>query len=208
MLMPGNNSVNELGLRWVTDPPIFVLTDQADIDLAVNTLKANLEDWKEVAVPFSPAASDIDQRDWKSPKRTKQERWNVRIKNTKRFSWGAIGGNFVVVYRVAGAPIGLMAMDELGGTPYVLGLVTHPGSENAGAILLEYAVQKSDEQGKGGKLKIMPENEECREAYLHLGFVGPPDNLMTLDPASRRDIWSKPGPKWLVTKFIGKKYVG
>jgi hypothetical protein len=207
MSMPSSiNSVNELGLKWITDPPIFVLNTSTEIALEVATLKKNLGGWDGVAVPSSPAASDIDRRDWKSPKRTQQERWNVRMHNTKHFPWYAIGGDLVVVYRVAGAPIGLMAMSKILDPPYVCGLVTHPGSENAGGTLLEYAVQKSDEWGKGGKIQLAPDNDECKEAYKHLGFEG--GFMMTLDPASRRDIWSKPGDKWLLTKFIGMKYVG
>jgi hypothetical protein len=207
-----NNSVNELGLTWVTEPPIRVLNTPEEIKAAVEALQNNLVGWGRVGEPTPPAASDFDRRDWKSPKRTQQERWNVRVGDMEHFPWSVIKfaqppDFHVVAYRVAGAPIGLMAMSDMLATPTVNGLVTHPGSENAGGILIEYAVQKSDEWGKGGKLQLTPDNKECEQAYKHLGFEGTPYS-MTLDPASRRDIWSRPGGKWRLTKFIGMKYVG
>ena len=77
--------------------------------------------------------------------------------------------------------------------------------------MTEYAVQKSDEWGEGGRLALWALDDEAREAYKHLGFEGkyhPSSQSMTLDPTRHPDIWSRPGGKWLLTKFIGMKYIG
>ena len=91
------------------------------------------------------------------------------------------------------------------------GLLTHPGSEMAGGILIERAVQTSDMWGRKGKLHLHARDEDAREAYRCLGFEGKThtnDMDMALDPEKKPDIWSRLDSKWRLKKHHGMKYIG
>lgn len=163
-----------------------------------------MKGWDEVAVPDAPGPGDIDQRDWKAPKRTQQERWNDRINSTKLMLGLSFSSELVVEYRVAGEPVGIMALMKMDGRAYVADLVTHPGSEQAGGILMEYAVRQSQNWGSAGKLELYALDEEALVAYQALGFrrKAAASKEMTLTPADCPGVWAKVGgATWTLVKY-------
>jgi hypothetical protein len=111
--------------------------------------------------------------------------------------------HYVVEYRFSTGPIGMMALIDVDPVS-VADLVTHPGSDHAGGILIEHAVQKSEEWGKHGRLKLYALTDDAREAYKALGFVVASGSNMTLDPRSDacKDTWTLvDGILWRLTKY-------
>ena len=88
---------------------------------------------------------------------------------------------------VAGAPIGFMLIDldcHLSPWPYIGLMVTHPGSQGAGGLLIEHAVQRSLETGSLGNLTLLAENGDSHAAFEHLGFVPRSDGYLHLEPGT------------------------
>jgi hypothetical protein len=206
-----NEPASTLNLRWVTVPPIKELSKE-DAQLAVKQLQTNLAGWDPVAVPQNPAADDIDKKDWKAPQRTQQERWNTRLASTDKMVNTEFSGAYFVGYYIDGQPIGVLAMSNFVPFPYINDLVTHPGSDTAGGILIECAVQKSVDWGNSGTLELTALDEDAAEAYKALGFVRKtlpydPDEMI-LDPAKQDQIWCYLDGRWRIKKYIGKRFIG
>jgi hypothetical protein len=207
-----------LNLRWVTEPPIILHTG-VQFALRAKKMLEDLAGWDEVQIPeedgYRPDKLDfitnIDSRDWKIVKRTHQERWNLRIKATVDLVEDMCnvgeGDNdhLYIEYRVSGGPVGLMVMSNantLGHCSISL-LVTHPGSDNAGGVLIEFAVKQAVDWGFNGKITLYPNDDECMRAYEALGFDY--QGSMFLDP-SKSGKWTKVGKTWKLTSQLGKLY--
>ena len=206
LIQPGSQSEKEpkdrqrLNLQWINQPPI-VLLQESEIPVRLQILKNNMKGWDPVAVPDNPGLDDIDQRDWKNPKRSQQERWNDRIDATNRMLDFDFETHHVVEYRFASGPIGIMALIDVDPVS-IADIVTHPGSDQAGGILIEYAVQKSEEWGKHGRLKLYALTDDAQKAYEQLGFVVTTGSNMTLDPKLCANIWTMVGGvQWRLTKY-------
>ena len=196
-----------LNLTWIDSAPIKRLNkNQAAI--AIRQLKANMVGWGEVDVPDPAAPDDINQRDWKEEKRTQQECWNDRIDSTNTMLDMTFDGLINFGYYIAGQPIAVLSISEYA---YIEDLVTHPGSANAGGIMIEYAVNISEEElGEEGKLELYALDDDAQRAYQALGFEGKTsttDKSMKFDPRNT-DKWAKVGGKWCIAKYSGMKYVG
>lgn len=193
-----------LNLTWHVNPPIVVLAEDKVAE-RVARLKENMKGWDEVEVPDVPGPGDIDRHDWKAPKRTQQERWNDRINSTQLMLGVNFSSELVVEYRVAGEPVGIMALAKnVNSRAYVGDLVTHPGSEQAGGILMEYAVRQSQSWGTAGKLELYALNDEALVAYQALGFrpKAAASKEMTLTPADCPGLWAKVGgTTWTLVKY-------
>jgi hypothetical protein len=95
-------------------------------------------------------------------------------------------------------------------------LLAHPGTERAGATLLEFAATLSQQHGCDGKLKLYSLNQNASDFYIKMGFVRTePANpktgggSMVLDPATRDDVWQQGAEgEWMVKTYIGKKFAG
>ncbi len=190
-----------LNLKWITAPPIFKLQPN-DIPQRMTAFRASMDEWGGlVPVPDEPKDDDFDQRDWKQIKRTQQERYNDRIDATNHIASTDFGGANVYEYRVDGRPIGLMQLNKDGYADKldIALLVAHPGASLAGAILVEFAAQKSDKWNMKGKLALMAADDEAMKFYEELGFEH--DGIMNLDP-NKSDKWSR-GAKnqWVLTKY-------
>ncbi|HEX7908069.1 MAG TPA: GNAT family N-acetyltransferase [Paraburkholderia sp.] len=202
------NSKATLNLRWVTEPPIRQLTKE-ETGFAINQLKGNLTGWDTVK---DAHLGTVDVTDWQDPKRTQEERWNQRISSTNSMLKKDFSDETNFGYFVDGQPIGIMTIDDIGSDNsfYICDLVTHPGSGEAGGILIEHAAQWSDSHGGSGKLELWALDEDALRAYLALGFKSIPQkatNSMMLDPGQTAS-WCKLDGKWRIAKHIGKKYIG
>jgi hypothetical protein len=125
------------------------------------------------------------------------------------------GEEFNYVYEYGGLVLGLLLATQGIGDLYVADLLAHPGTEGAGATLLEFAATLSQQQGYHGKLKLYSYNQNSSDFYLKMGFVrtepAKPEGggNMTLDPATRNDLWQQgSNGEWMVKTYIGKKFAG
>jgi hypothetical protein len=82
-------------------------------------------------------------------------------------------------------------------------LSAHKGSEGGGAIMIEYAVNLSQDRGKNGVLTLFAAGgEKLREYYKkRFGFQGYPDGdsqTMKLDPrvGKGKECWDNLDGKW------------
>lgn len=198
------NAESSLNFRWVTEPPIIQLNSD-EIASRVERLKTNLDGWGLVSVD-NLGPSDTDVRDWQNPQRTQQARWNQRISSTEimvdKDKWDKEHSTFE--YRVNSEPIGIIAITKKRGGFVVPHLVTHPGSSEAGGILIEHAAQWSDSHGEAGKLTLIALDDDAEQAYLALGFKQVSFE-MVLDP-SKEEKWCKLNDKWRLAKHQGTKY--
>lgn len=207
---------------WITAPPIRKL-DPTQTTAAIEQMKLNMADWGTVTVPSDPARvyaprapnqsqedyraaqltrrpPDVDANDWQSPRRTVQERWNDRIGSTNLMLKMKFTGH-VVGYFVDNVAVALMALIE--GEPiYIADLVCHPGSENGGGIMIEYAVNLAAKTNSSPKVELYALDDEAGRAYQQIGFAYDSGNsgTMTLDPQTSTK-WASSGERWHLAKF-------
>ncbi|PHM77338.1 GNAT family N-acetyltransferase [Xenorhabdus cabanillasii] len=92
---------------------------------------------------------------------------------------------FVAYFR--GIPIGVLQLLITDGLPKVVFLATHCGIRGCGVLLIESAVNKSQQLGMEGKLQLSP-YERAISAYMAMGFTRAGEHL-ELYPADRSDKW-------------------
>ena len=139
--------MSDLNLVWINRAPIRKVNNDGAAR-AIQQITDNMDGWDPVAIPDPVDPSDINQRDWKTPKRTQQECWNERIDATHRMlSTSFIGDCYV--YEIGGQAIAVMAMTS----NLIADLVTHPGSETAGGIMVEFAANYSQTIAKANLMK-------------------------------------------------------
>lgn len=194
----GNNQFSE-------SPPIKKLSSE-EAKQAIETIKSNMEGWDEVDTPtWQNTEENIDPRDWSTPKRTMQERWNARIFDTTLMLGVRMNCTEYFSFEVNGVPVGVIAMYE----NHIDKLVTHPGSEGAGGSLIEHAVKQSMESGTEGKLELRATGKDAKHAYLAMGFessISSP-SFMELDPAKSNNKWCQDvHGQWKLTSNMEKKY--
>lgn len=180
-----------MDLTWVTEAPLEELSAGA----AGRALKA--------------IVSSI-QKDWtlQDASTPEAKAWNRRQEQTAAMLSQDLTGDRIIAYNLAGACAGLISLSK-GDPPTVNVLVTHPGSRYAGYILIERAVQISDEWGKGGRLKLLMLYKDSQEFYGSLGFSASSDvqpDKLALDPAQATELWVKLSGVWQLKRFAGKKF--
>ncbi|MFO1023918.1 MAG: hypothetical protein U1E70_01935 [Acetobacteraceae bacterium] len=214
---------------WITEAPIRVLSE-FQIIAALKKMRLTMRGWDPVAVPDNPVMPyvppapgqspqdvrakqllrkppDIDASDWKRPRRTFQERWNDRISSTNSMLDNDFRDHHVVGYFVTGVPVALMALTGAS-TVYVADLVCHPGTENAGGIMIEYAVNYGCKIHNSPVVRLWALNEDARRAYLALGFTSDTGTgkAMTLRPATS-PLWTQVSGVWHLAKYAqGQRY--
>jgi len=112
------------------------------------------------------------------------------------------------IYKVSGAVVGVMVLSEDLSSMHVKFLVTHPGTQKAGGILIEKAVERSLEEGYNGSLELISHSPESTDAYTALGFVALGENQRAshrLDPAKRAE-WDTTGKPYRLKKYKDKGF--
>ncbi|WP_143706519.1 GNAT family N-acetyltransferase [Xenorhabdus innexi] len=154
------------------------------------------EDWYD----FDLHQLDEEQRSWSARYSQSSEVLSYIARNAKLESLPSVYGNanpsgrnqffFVAYFR--GVPIGALQLlvygkdeDQL---PEVYFLATHCGIRGCGVLLMEYAVNKSQQLGRKGKLKLTP-YDRARSAYMGMGFIVNKDNKLELHPDENNDRW-------------------
>ncbi|OTA21454.1 N-acetyltransferase [Xenorhabdus beddingii] len=128
----------------------------------------------------------------------KQQKWNSRYDEALSVfdlvSWNAqreLSESkkklffFAAYYQ--GVPVGILQLTTENGFAEVDYLATHCGIRNCGVLLIEQAVNKSQQLGMQGKIKLRP-LQDAIPAYIKMGFIKVPPYL-ELDPAQTEDKW-------------------
>jgi hypothetical protein len=125
------------------------------------------------------------------------------------------GEEYSYVYEYGGLVLGLLLASQSIGCLYIADLLAHPGTEGAGATLLEFAVNLAERENFQGKLKLHSLNQNSSDFYLKMGFVrsepatpkGGGD--MTFNPVTRDDLWVRQSSgEWALKAYVGKKFAG
>jgi hypothetical protein len=93
---------------------------------------------------------------------------------------------FYIAYYM-GHPIGVLQLSMYYKLPKVAFLATHCGIQGCGKLLIEYAVNKSQQLGHNGKL-YLKSLDNAQHVYKSMGFINAGEYL-ELNPAERTDKW-------------------
>ncbi len=184
---------------WINNAPIRQV-DADDVNGIATTLRQQIAAWGQ-----GSAAWDDTRRYHTNKTGADQLLQTLEIMGGEEFSY---------VYDYGGTILGLLLANRSVGYLYVADLLAHPGTEGAGATLLEFAVNLSQQHNFQGKLKLHSLNQNSSEFYLKMGFVrigavtpiGGGD--MTLDPVTRDDLWVQQTNGWALKAYVGKKFAG
>ncbi|KMJ47058.1 GNAT family N-acetyltransferase [Xenorhabdus khoisanae] len=159
---------------------------------AMTTVKANMRnnDWECF---FYSANYDSEKEKWNSRFTEARSILGDILINAKLRTKESEVSFFVAYFR--GVPIGGLQLsprdNNLPDFPKVNYLATHCGIRGCGVLLIEQAVNKSQQLGKRGSLKLKP-LPEARPAYMEMGFVEK-EFHMELHPIERNDKWKYDG---------------
>src|SRR5262249_9453851 len=206
--------------KWVDTAPVY----ERDVDQFtqdVKTLKVSFQGWNSVQLPKHGKHQKPNRTDEERDAYRQMKRWNQHISGAKdlfdlldyslKDGTLRMPGFRFFSYLIVGAPVGVMAV-QVGNTASALSityLVTHPGTVNCGGILIERAVNLSEELGKGGRLTLDSLDKASSKAYAALGFTGYNKHLikgdggahMELDPRKSSQFWKEVNGVWKVSKF-------
>lgn len=101
-------------------------------------------------------------------------------------------------YMLGGMAVGAMVIEEGCDHIRIDVLATHPATKGGGSILIEHAVNLSEEAGFGGRVELYP-GGNWRNSFLAKGFVGPA--VMKLDPGENPEQWVKVDNEWRLRKY-------
>ncbi|BET95647.1 hypothetical protein [Xenorhabdus taiwanensis] len=137
-----------------------------------------------------------------------QENWNKRYQSAcsifgfvhnKIERYSKKSSRIVSLYFAAyfkGVPVGILeftpADNIIPELPTVEYLATHCGIRNCGVLLMEHAVNKSQQLGNNGKIKLIP-LDKARPAYIKMGFSPGDSRYLVLDPANSHRWHFNPG---------------
>lgn len=183
---------------WVTDPPIVhVPTNQ--VAARVQLFRQNVADWG------NPGG----------------DRWTARLGATGHIS--ALAGTHgsegrhdrpTFEYRMDGQPIALMVLYlRSDGVIEIKDLVTHPGSANAGGIMVEFALNKVGDYNQQLKHEVFASgvvilesyDDDSTAAYEALGFEKDGKDMYV--NANKSDLWEKHDGAWKLAKYAQLNYM-
>jgi hypothetical protein len=186
---------------WVTHPPV-VFVEWGEIEERVSAFHTSLANWG-VMGGDTPLAGRI----------------NAHQGGANFIAGLIVSQNHqpytpVFEYRVVGQPIALLQFDMQGsdGMLVIKNLATHPGTEGAGGIMVEYALNKitsynaqmrqhaQTDMFEPGCLFLKSYDDHSTAAYLALGFDIVGGREMVLD-ATASPKWGQVDGKW---RLVGK----
>jgi hypothetical protein len=173
---------------WITDAPIFYVQPN-EVEKKIQQFEKNLEGWE-----------------LKEPSSGEGKKWNDRV-----FATGFIlelmrkkPADAYFEYRMDGQPIALMGV-RASNPVEIKWLATHPGSENAGGIMVEHALFLANNKLNYGPVLVLESyNADSTKAYQALGFRVLSGTDMELD-ASRCPLWTSVNERWKLKKYLGMK---
>jgi hypothetical protein len=154
--------------------------------------------------------TDIDTRDFKTLKRSHQQKWSERIKQTHAvldFGFSPFNSEKTVIcysgQSLAKAkPIGMIGFSVAGTKECVLipAIVALPGARDVGTKLVEAAASYAEEKGLHGRLVLWPMSEDAEHAFKAMGFVQT-GVILSLHPESSTK-WHKDEQGWHFKKGL------
>jgi hypothetical protein len=117
------------------------------------------------------------------------------------------GAERFFAYMLHGRPVGLMLISDRNAFRLCIEyLVTHPGSVGGGGILIEHAVNLSEQAGYKGRVELESLTIASTAAYTALGFAKVAGSHMrALDPSECQEKWVKVGEQWRLKKYRDRK---
>lgn len=206
----------ELDLHSMPHPPIRELRSQTEICSVVNEMQDIIDQWVTLQ-EHTNWNREIDEQDWKNPKRTYKAKWDKRHSESINAALSIASNAYCCEnkdylftgYFVKTIPTGLLFANNKPALSHVsvATLVTHPGSQGCGGILMEQAAQFSQKCGYSGKLVLLG-GSDAKKVYFALGFIENDDDIkLTLDPANS-DKWCMHNGEWRLKKYIHQNYIG
>jgi len=194
-------------IGWVNVAPVYKLDSTEEAKVELTALKGYIASWGTTkegggigGVPDRPEDSQVEQPEWNLwPKARKK--WLTRLEQSLGLIEDMIdelGDEEVYVYKVGGITVGCMFLSPSDTHVHIEYLVTHPGTDGAGGVLIERAVQRSCELGLNGVVRLCWANKNSKKMYEHMGFgefagsANTPDNF-ELKPAEKSDKWQPVG---------------
>jgi hypothetical protein len=182
-------------ITWINEPPIVEIDDDMEFEALSGQFMRETMTWRE------PTTTDEQIK-----------RWNARINRGIGIAGSA--GEYIMrggddkgafAYMLFGTPVGLMVTSKSKASRLieVKFLTTHPGSESGGGILIEHAVNLSENAGYQGCLELEAK-EASAMAYKALGFVATGGGNMKLVP-SQSDKWVKVSQVWRLKKYAERQ---
>ncbi|OKP01133.1 hypothetical protein [Xenorhabdus eapokensis] len=142
--------------------------------------------------------------DWQcsNPLDNEQNKWNTRYNQASGIFYCILArirspvvkktGILFFASYFKGVPIGILQFSPknkaLTEYPEVDYLATHCGIRNCGVLLIEYAVNKSQQLGMNGKLTLTPLSG-AEPAYFNMGFTYLNSMTLMLNPAAIKNKW-------------------
>ncbi|MDB5306914.1 MAG: hypothetical protein JWO38_1116 [Gemmataceae bacterium] len=195
-------------IGWITDPPISLAGSKEEAVLALRTLKANMKDWTAPPIPGRPGRdADFEEAAW-DVWPAERRAWNARRAESRGLIVDMIeelGDDDVWVYRIGGAPIGVMIIYGCAGYLHIEYLVTHVGSKDCGGVLIQKAVTLSVAAGFHGRVRLFAGNENAASMYAHMGFVEKDEGVdnMELVPANQPAKWQPTATGYCYIPYLG-----
>jgi len=145
------------------------------------------------------AVNDPKLKQFRDDPETFHASWKDRLEDAEWILERIDQGNEInLVYWLFGLPVGILCMDA-GDPASIAYVVTHPATADAGATLIEAAV---DAAGRDGRLRLVS-LYLASTFYQRLGFAKDGIYYM-LTPAS--PLWARLGNKWRLTQYNGTSY--
>ena len=174
---------------WINEPPIVEITNKSLFQGLFAQFMTKLYASKLIRPATNEAVS-----------------WNVAIDNSIR-DFNRITTRIPdwrgFVYMVAGMPIGLMVISQMVSDECIRihYLATHPQAEGGNGILIEHAVNLSENNGYNGRVTIGAFDSLDGASYEALGFILAQNNsLRKLDPSESGE-WVKVGTEWRLKQY-------
>lgn len=179
---------------WIDTPPIRRLTDEEYL-VSKREYDEAMERWGEIDGGTDLAKRLNDHRGYSV--------------DVARFTEYALGRGYdIYEYRIAGVPVAIMMVD-LDDVLEIKNLFTHPGTENAGGIMIEFALNLTVDNPlrvAPGVIGLETYNEASTAAYKALGFKTYSGRQLVLE-AAKSELWELVETRWKLKKYKDKRYL-
>jgi len=171
-------------MRWVNKPPVYVVTDQEFATYAEAYME-DLKSWK------AKGKKDDEQRAWND---------DIQRRINEADVYGQPGVK--VVYKLASGPAALMRLSVKDDSVKIEDLSAHKGAEGSGVVMVEWAVNYSQREGKGGLLSLYDASNSPGYYAGVYGFETVDGGTMKLDPAKKPELWVRLNDTWKLKKYV------
>lgn len=178
--------------QWIDNPPITPLTYEQFL-VSKKAFEEAMQAWGDVG----DARMDAHKGDALFIARVMDNHYNPMR-------------TMIFEYKIAGVPVALMQIQISGSKLEIKELFTHPGTLNAGGIMVEYALNltmnpRNAAVMKQGIVILESFNAASTAAYVALGFEQN-GGMMRLQ-ADKSDKWELVGERWKLKQYKDKRYL-